>query len=152
MKCLQGCRMKMLRWFMGLLARSCVCMLTCLLSLVIDGIVYFLVFSCPLLLHLIFGSVVELHLQLVSGNVGAQKSGIICSCAAEEGCLQCIPSCEKFQLPFIQQPALPALSLANSAMQLRVINAKDFGIKKPKSVGTAQTKLNCKIKEHRQFS
>lgn len=128
MKCLQGCRMKMLCWFMGLLARSCVCMLTCLLSLVIDGTV----FSCPLLLYLIFGSVVELHLRSISGNFCAQKSGKICSSAADSGCLQCIPSCEKFQLPFIQQPALPALSLANSAMQLRVINAKDFGIRKLK--------------------
>lgn len=50
------------------------------------------------------------------------------------------PSCEKFQLPFIQQPALPASSMANSAMQLQVINAKLFGIRKLKVWG--QHKIN----------
>lgn len=138
MRCLQGCRMKMLCWFMGLLARSCACMLTCFLSLVIDGTVYIglytgqSVFCCPLLLYPICESVAELHLQAVCGTFGAQKSVKMCSSAAEAGWLQCIPSCEKFQVPFIQQPALPALSLANSAMQLREINAKDFGIRKLK--------------------
>lgn len=56
-QCLQGCRMKMLCWFMGLLAHSCACMLTCLLSLVIDGTVYFLVlFFCTWFLRMLLNS------------------------------------------------------------------------------------------------
>lgn len=125
-----------------------VCMLVCMHSDLpaLLGYRWDSVFCCPLLLYLICQCVAELHLQVVSGNFGAQKSGKMCSSAAEAGCLQCIPSCEKFQLPFIQQPELPALSLANSAMQLPEINAKRFWHKKTKSVGTAQTKLNCKTK------
>lgn len=96
-------------------------------------------FFCPSVLHLIFRSVAELHLRSV-GTFGAQKYGKIISSAADTGCLQCIPSCEKFQLPFIQQPALPASSMANSAMQLQVINAKLFGIRKLKVWG--QHKIN----------
>lgn len=96
-------------------------------------------FSCPFLLHLIFRSVVELHFRSV-GTFGAQKYRKISSSAADTGCFQCIPSCEKFQLPFIQQPALPASFLASSAMQLQVINAKVFGMWKLKVWG--QHKIN----------
>lgn len=48
-------------------------------------------------------------------------------------------------LPISPQPELPASSVANSAMQLRVINAKLFGMWKPKACG--QQKINWIAKE-----
>lgn len=117
----------------------CACLRVCVraYSLALPSYRWDSVFSRALL-HLIFRSVVEVHLRSV-GTLVLQKSGKISSSAAGAGCLRCIPSCEKFQLPFIQQPPLPALSLANSAMQLRVINAKVFGMWKLEVWGRRKT-------------
>lgn len=151
MQCLQGCRMKMLYWFMGLLARLCVCMLTCLLSLVIDGTGYSLVlFFCTW-----FASVAVLRL-----NRQSVRALVLKNLEKSVPLLQWI--CERLP-PMHPQlwkvpTALYSTASASSFVPGKLCNAapsdqcKRFWHKKTKSVGTAQTKLNCKIKELRQFS
>lgn len=76
----------------------------------------------------------------VRGNFDAQISEKSVPLLQTQAASDASPAVSKFQLPFSHQPELPALSLANSALQLRVINAKLFGIWKPKAWG--QQKIN----------
>lgn len=107
-------------------------------------------FSHPLLLHLIFRSVAELRLQS-AGTLALKNLEKSVSLLQTRAVSDASPAVKSSNCP-LSTASASSFVLANSAMQLRVINAKVFGTRKLKSVGTAQNKLNCKIKEHRQFS
>lgn len=148
MQCLQSCRIKMLCWFMGLLAHSCACMLICLLSLVIDGTVYFLVlFFVPDFRECYWAPLTGSQWELRCSKIW--KNLFLCC----RGRLPPMHS-QLWKVP----TALYSTARASSFVPGKLCNAalsdqcKRFWHKKTKSVGTAQTKLNCKIKEHRQFS
>lgn len=152
-KCLQGCRTKIDRRTVSVRVFACmhVCvrMLIRLLSLVIGGTVYFF-FFCPLLLHLIFRSAVELHLRsaqtLALKNLEKSVPLLQTQAASDAS-----PAVKSSNRPL-------ATARASSFVPGKFCNAapsdqcKSLWHMKTKSVGTAQNKLNCRIKEHRQFS
>ena len=140
-KCLQGCRTKITRQFICSLACTCVCMLTRLLCLVIDGTAYFLVlFFCTwfsgVLLH-------STYSQWEPWCSNIWKNQFLC-------CRRRLPLMHPQLWKVLT--ALYSTASASSFVPCKFCNAapsdqcKNLWHRKTKSVGTAQNKLNCKIK------